>query len=438
MKDIHIGLLGFGTVGAGVAKILLKNRELISNRVGANLNLKRIADIDITTDRGVQLANGVLTTDTEGVIQDPDIDIIVEMIGGTTLAKTFILNAINQGKPIVTANKALMAEHGNEILDAAEKNGVDLAFEASVGGCMPVIKSLRESLVGNKIFGMTGILNGTCNYVLSKITDDKSPFLDALKQAQVNGFAEADPTLDIEGYDTAHKLAIISALAFGSNFNLKDIYVEGISRITLLDIEFAGQFGYRVKLLAICKNSNGEMEVRVHPTMIPFSDPLSNVNGSLNAITISGDMVGDVMLYGHGAGMLPTASAVISDIVDIARNLITGATGRIPIAAFQPAHIKPLPIKPIDEIVTHYYFRFAAADQPGVLSKISGILGDHNISLKSVHQKGRKTKGSVPIVMFTHLAKESEVKAALKEIYELSVVTDNPVLIRIEDENNED
>ena len=438
MKDINIGLLGFGTVGTGVAKILMENRELISKRIGANLNLKRIADIDTTTDRGIRLADDLLTANTDSVILDPNIDIIVEMIGGTTIAKTFILNAIENGKHIVTANKALLAGHGNELVKAALKKGVDLAFEASVGGCMPVIKSLRESLVGNRISGMTGILNGTCNYILSKITDDNSPFDEALKEAQQNGFAEADPTLDIEGYDTAHKLAIISSLAFGSEFNLKDIYVEGISRITQLDIEFAGQFGYRVKLLAICKDSNGAMEVRVHPTMIPFSNPLSNVNGSLNAITITGDMVDDVMLYGHGAGMLPTASAVVGDIADIARNIITGAVGRIPIVSFQPEHVKPMPVKPIDKVVTHYYFRFAASDQPGVLSKISGILGNHNISLKSVHQKGRKTNGSVPIVMFTHLATESEVKAALKEIYELSVVTDQPVLVRIEDENYED
>jgi homoserine dehydrogenase len=303
---------------------------------------------------------------------------------------------------------------------------------------MPIIKALRESLVGNRIQAMTGILNGTCNYILSKISDDKSPFEEALKEAQQRGFAEADPALDIEGHDTAHKLAIIASLAFGSHINLEDIYVEGITPITLLDVELAQQFGYRIKLLAIGKNSNGAVEARVHPTMIPFSNPLSNVNGSLNAITISGDMVGDMMLYGHGAGMLPTASAVVSDIVDISRNLLTGSTGRVPLLGFQPGHVKKIPVLPIDEIVTPYYFRFAAVDRPGILSKISGILGDHNISLKSVHQKGRKSQGPVPIVMFTHLAKESQVQKALTDIYNLAVVTDKPVLVRIEDVDYED
>ncbi len=438
MKSINIGLLGCGTVGTGVARVLLENRDLIARRVGADLSLKKVADIDITTDRGIRFAEGVLTRDAAGVIDDPDIHIIVEMIGGLNIAKDFILKAIDRGKQIVTANKALLATCGNELVRAAQAKGVDLAFEASVGGCMPIIKSLRESLVGNRILAMTGILNGTCNYILSKISDDKTPYETALNDARKNGFAEADPTLDIEGHDTAHKLAIIASLAFGCHINLEDIYVEGITPITLLDIELAQEFGYRIKLLAIGKKTNGAVEARVHPTMIPFSNPLSNVNGSLNAITISGDMVGDMMLYGHGAGMLPTASAVVGDIADISRNLLTGSTGRIPLLAFQPGHMKKLPVLPIDEIITPYYFRFAAADRPGVLSKISGILGDHDISLKSVHQKGRKSEGSVPIVMLTHLARESRVQQALNEIYHLSVVTDKPVLVRIEDVDYED
>ena len=438
MKDINIGILGFGTVGTGVAKILLENGELISRKVGVNLNLKRIADIDTTTDRGLRIEQDLLVSDADAVINDPDIDIVVEMIGGETIAKTFILSAIEQGKHIVTANKALLASQGNELVTAAQARGVDLAFEASVGGCMPIIKSLRESLVGNHIEAMTGILNGTCNFILSKISEDECSFETALKEAQDSGYAEADPTLDIEGYDTAHKLAIISALAFGCRINLKSIYVEGITPISLLDIQLARQFGYRIKLLAIGKNKNGAIEARIHPTMIPFSNPLSNVNGTMNAITLTGDMVDDMMLYGHGAGMLPTASAVVSDIVDISRNMITGSTGRVPALAFQPGHVKDLPVLPIDDIVTPYYFRFAAADRPGVLSNISGILGDYHISLKSVHQKGRKSEGSVPIVMFTHLAKESEVQKALNDIFKLSVVTDKPVLVRIEDENYED
>jgi homoserine dehydrogenase len=436
MKEINIGLLGFGTVGTGVVRTLSENKDLIASRVGANLNIIKIADIDTQTDRGVPVGEGVLVSDAEAVLTDPRIDIIVETIGGETAAKAFILKAIQQGKHIVTANKALIAAHGNSLLKAAMEKGVDLAFEASVGGCMPIIKSIRESLAGNRIQSMIGILNGTCNYILTKISEDQSLFADALKEAQKNGFAEADPTLDIEGLDTAHKLAILTALAFGSEINLKDVYVEGISKISPLDIEFARQFGYQIKLLAIGKNRENAVEARVHPTMIPFSNPLSNINGTLNAITISGDRVGDTMLCGHGAGMMPTASAVISDIVDIARNILFHSTGRVPMLSYQPEHLTPLPVLPIDAIVTHYYFRFAAEDQPGVLSKISGILGEHQISLKSVHQKGRKSKGPVPIVMFTHQARESEVRKALNEIYTLDVVTDQPILIRIEDENN--
>ncbi len=438
MKNINIGLLGFGTVGTGVAKILLESRELITSRVGAALNLRRIADIDTTTDRGIRLEKGMLTPDAQNVINDPDIDIIVEMIGGCTIAKDLILKAMDKGKHIVTANKALLADDGNALLKAARSKGVDLAFEASVGGCMPIIKTLKESLAANNIHAMTGILNGTCNYILSRISDDEMSFEAALAEAQKNGFAEADPTLDIEGHDTAHKLAIINSLAFGNKIDLNAVYVEGITRITPLDIAFARQFGYRIKLLAIGKNRGIAVEARVHPTMIPVTNPLSNISGSLNAITISGDRTGDLMLSGYGAGMLPTASAVVGDIVDLARNLICGCSGRVPLFSFQPEHMKQLTILPIDEIVTHYYFRFAAVDQPGVLSKISGILGNHDISLKSVHQKGRKSEGSVPIVMFTHLARESEVQKALKEIYDLEVVTDHPILIRIEDDNHED
>jgi homoserine dehydrogenase len=438
MKQINIGLLGFGTVGTGVAKILLENRDILCSRIGAVLNLKAIADIDITSRRDIELEKGILIPDAKAVIHDPAIDIIVEMIGGKTVAKQFILEAIENGKHIVTANKALLADGGNEVIAAAQNKGVDLAYEASVGGCMPIIKSLRESLVGNRIESMVGILNGTCNYILSQISNNGSSFREALAEAQESGYAEADPTLDVEGMDTAHKLAIISSLAFGTGINLKDIFVEGISSISPLDIEFAREFGYCIKLLAIGKDMGDALEARVHPTMIPFSNPLSNISGPLNAITISGDCVGDMMLYGYGAGMMPTASAVVGDIADIARNIINGSFGRIPILGFQADQIKEKQVLPIDELVTHYYFRFAAKDQPKVLSKISGILGDHNISIKSVHQKGRETNGSVPIVMLTHLAREIEVYKALNEIQDLDAVTGKTILIRIEDQTDND
>ncbi|MEJ2657654.1 MAG: homoserine dehydrogenase [Desulfobacterales bacterium] len=438
MKAINVGLLGCGTVGTGVAKILIRNKDLIFSRLGAFLNLKYIADIDLETDRGIQFDHGVFIPDAFKVVDDPDVDIIIEMIGGDGVAKDLIFRAIHNGKPIVTANKALLAVHGNAIFKAAMEHSVDLAFEASVGGCMPIIRSLRESLAGNHIKSMAGILNGTCNYILSRSTEDGSSFEDVLREAQKNGFAEADPTLDIDGIDTAHKLAILSSLAYGMKINFNDIYIEGISNITPMDIELAGQFGYRIKLLAITKNAGDAVEARVHPTMIPFSNPLSGVNGVLNAVTISGDAVGDMMLYGYGAGMMPTASAVVGDVIDIARNLLSGSTGRVPLLSYQMAHIRNIPIQTIDNISTHYYFRFSALDRPGVLSKISGILGNYGISIKSVHQKGRKSLGAVPIVMLTHLAREKDVQDALADIYNLDVVGDPPVLIRIEDENGED
>jgi homoserine dehydrogenase len=438
MRKINVGLLGCGTVGTGVAKILIENKDIIRSRVGADLNLKYVADIEMQRDRGIRFDDGVFINDAYKVVDDPDIDIIVEMIGGEGVARDLILRAIDNGKQVATANKALLAVHGNAIFKAAMEQGVDLAFEASVGGCMPIIKSLRESLVGNHIKSIAGILNGTCNYILSRSTDDGSSFEAVLSEAQKKGFAEADPTLDIEGVDTAHKLAILTSLAYGMEINFKDIYIEGIANIAPMDIDFAGQFGYKIKLLAISKDVGNAVDARVHPTMIPFDNPLSSVGGALNAITIAGDAIGDMMLYGYGAGMMPTASAVVGDIVDLTRNLLTGSSGRVPLLSYQMNNIRKIPVIPVDEITTHYYFRFSALDRPGVLSKISGILGDYEISIKSVHQKGRKTKGSVPIVMLTHLAKEADVKKALSEIFNLDVVSDKPVLIRIEDEDQED
>ena len=434
MKEIQVGLLGCGTVGTGVAKLLIENRQLIGARLGTISNLKRVADIDIEADRGIQFNKGVLTTDADSVVNDPDIDIIIEMIGGEGIAKELILKAIENGKQVITANKALLASQGNELFKAAAEKGVDLAFEAAVGGCMPIIKAMRESLVANRIQSMIGILNGTCNYILTKITEERSAFGDALTESQARGYAEADPTLDVEGIDTAHKIAILTALAYGMEIKFPEVYIEGITKITPLDVEFAEHFGYRIKLLAISKNHGDKIEARVHPTMIPFDNLLSNVSGTVNAVMVSGDAVGDIMLYGRGAGMMPTASAVISDVVDIARNLMAETTRRIPALSFQRNHIQNIKIMSMDEIVTHYYFRFAALDRPGVLSKISGVLGNHDISIQSVQQKGRKTDGSVPVVMVSHLAKEVDVQKALAEINDLDVVSDKPVLIRIEDE----
>ena len=437
-KSIRVGVLGFGTVGAGVAKILLQEADLIRARLGRDLVLAKVADIDVETDRGVDPGPGVLVKDAFQVASDPEIDIVVETIGGQTIAKDLIMEAIEKGKHVVTANKALLAAQGNIIFDAAAAKGVDVAYEASVGGCMPVIKTIRESLVGNKIHSMTGILNGTCNYIFTRISEEGIPFESALAEAQAKGYAEAVPTLDIEGLDTAHKLAILTALAYGVKVNLTDIYVEGISRITPLDLEYARTFGYTIKLLAIGKYRGGRVEARVHPTMIPFDNPLSNVQGTLNAVTLSTSAAGDIMLYGHGAGQMPTASAVVSDLGDLARNIGCGCPFRIPPLSFQPDRMKAANIRPMDEIETHYYCRILAADRPGVLSRISGILGESGISIKSVHQKGRRSEGPVPIIMLTHQAREADMKRALKTIADLDMVAEKPMLIRIEDENGGD
>lgn len=435
MKRICVGLLGCGTVGTGVARILLENASLLKARVGTEIHLKRVADIDFNRDRGIRFKKGVFIEDAFQVVDDPEIAIVIEMIGGQGVAKDLMLRAIQNGKHVVTANKALLAAQGNALFAAAFKNGVDLAFEASVGGCMPVIKTLRESLVGNRIQSMIGILNGTCNYILTRITREGIPFQEALAQAQAQGYAEADPTLDVEGHDTAHKLAILSALAYGMKINLKDIYVEGISGITPLDIALARQFGYTVKLLAIGKNFGDRVEARIHPTMIPETNLLSSVSGAVNALMLTGDRVGDLMLYGYGAGMMPTASAVVADVADLARNLLSGSRPlRVPGLSYQKNRIKTLPVVPIGDIHTYYYFRFSALDKPGVLSGIAGVLGKHGISIQSVHQKGRKTNGSVPVVMLTHLAREKNVAAALSEIGAMEVVDATPVLIRIEEE----
>lgn len=437
MKKIKIGILGLGTVGTGIARLLTENSHLISSRLGGELVLKKAADLDIERDRGVEFASGVLTKDPYEVTDDPDIEIILEMIGGLDTARELITRSINAGKHVVTANKALLATSGNEIVGLASQKGVSLAFEASVGGCMPIIKTIRESLAANKIHSVTGILNGTCNYILTKIAADGISFNEALEQAKAEGYAEADPSLDVDGYDTAHKLAILSAIAFGMEINYNDVYMEGISAITPMDIEFAAQCGYRIKLLAITKHDGRAVEARVHPTMIPCYDLLSNVGGSMNAVTVTGDAVGDMILYGHGAGMMPTASAVISDVVDIARSILAGGAMRMPILSYQAGHIRKTPVKPMDEIYTYYYFRFSALDKPGVLAKIAGILGEHDISIKYVHQTEHRVNGVVPVYMLTHQAREAQVKKALNEISELDAIPEKPVLIRIESPEEE-
>jgi homoserine dehydrogenase len=435
MKEIKVGLIGFGTVGTGVVTILQKNSKLIERRMGARLSLKRIADIDLETDRGVKLKPGVLTRRAEDVIRDPEIDIIMELIGGAEPAKTFILQAIRNKKHIVTANKALLALHGDEIFREAHRYGVDVNFEASVGGGIPLIRSIKEGLVANRIRSIFGILNGTSNYILSKMTDEGRNFKEVLREAQEKGYAESDPTYDVEGIDAAHKLAILVRLAFGTPLRFKEIFIGGISEITPLDIQFSREFGYRIKLLAIAKMEKGKIEAHVHPTMIPEGHLLSTVDGVFNAIYIKGDAVGPALFYGQGAGQMPTGSAVVSDLVELGRNVLTQASGqRVPLLSFQEWAIEEIPLKKMDDVVMPFYMRFSALDRPRVLSKISGILGKNDISISAVIQKGRQVNGAVPVVMMTHEAKEKNVHRALREINRLGVILGKTVYIRVENE----
>ncbi|MBI3354304.1 MAG: homoserine dehydrogenase [Nitrospirae bacterium] len=435
MKDrINVGIIGFGTVGSGAARILINNADIIKRRLGIPVVLKKMADLDIKKDRGIKLDKDVLTTDAAKILDDPDIDIVIELIGGYEPAKSFILKAIERGKCVVTSNKALLAVHGEEIFHIAASKGVDIGFEGSVGGGIPIIRILKEGLAANNILSIYGIINGTSNYILTKMTNEGRAFGDVLSEAQRLGYAEADLTFDIEGIDSAHKLTILTTLAFGTPVKFDNIYTEGITRITPLDIEYAKEFGYKIKLLAISKMDNGQIEARVHPTMVPNEYLISTVEGVFNAIYVAGDAVGDTMYYGRGAGDMPTGSAITSDIIEIARNIITNSVGRVPPPAFQLKERKELKIKKMDDIVCPFYLRFMAMDRPSVLSKISGILGEHNISIASMIQKGRKEDGAVSVVMMTHEAKEKDVQGALAKIDKLPVIADKTMFIRVEGE----
>ncbi len=434
MKTINVGLIGFGTVGSGLAEVLLSQRERLVQRSGLEIRLARVADINIS-ELPPQFAGTGLTRDASEMINDPDIDIIVELIGGIQPAKTFVLDAIAAGKHVVTANKALLSQEGREIFAAAAARGVEVGFEASVGGGIPVIKSLKEGLVANKILSIMGIMNGTANYILTRMTDEGIPFDQVLKDAQELGFAEADPTYDVEGIDTAHKLAILMTMAYGMTITHDEIATEGISSIEPVDIDFAREFGCRIKLLAISRNHGDHVEARVHPTMVPESHLLASINGAYNAIHFTGDMVGNVLLYGPGAGKLPTGSAVAADVMDIARDISTGSVGRVPSLSYLPGEIRDIRITPMEELACPWYFRITARDEPGVLAAIAGVLSRQNISIESVIQKGRKQSGPVSIVISTHTALESSVLQALDEIDRLEVISAPTVKIRMLDES---
>ncbi|KAF0218930.1 MAG: homoserine [Geobacteraceae bacterium] len=433
MKEIKIGLIGFGTIGAGVVKLLAKNSLLIEEKLGARIVLAKIADLDITTDRGVTVPQGVLTTNVEEVVSDPEISVVIELIGGYEPARSFVLKAVENGKHIVTANKALLAVHGAEIYAAAAKKGVEVLYEAAVGGGIPVLSAIKGNMAANNFVTVLGILNGTCNFILTKMTREGADFAEVLTKAQELGYAEADPTFDIEGIDTAHKLCILLSLCFGTRVDIKDIYTEGIRSISAIDINFARDFGYKIKLLAIGKRDGERIEARVHPTMIPVNYPLADVGGAFNAIRLTGDFVGPVMLYGRGAGMDPTASAVVGDVMDIARNLMVGVGRRTAPLGYLDERVKILSIKPVGEIVSKYYLRFSAVDKPGVLAGIAGVLGKYDISIESMVQSARQAGETVPIVIMTHEAREMDVRKALDEIDSFDIIMEKSHLIRIED-----
>ncbi|MCX7817263.1 MAG: homoserine dehydrogenase [Syntrophales bacterium] len=434
MKSINVGLIGFGTVGTGVVRLLMENSELIRKRLGCTLRLKKIADIDVTSPRPVQVHPELLTTDAWDIIRDPQIDIVIELIGGFEPAKTFIIEALSRGKHVVTANKALLATYGDEIFGKARSENLAIGFEASVGGTIPIIKTLKESLVANEILSFMAIMNGTCNYILTKMGDEGKPFDLVLKEAQELGFAEADASMDIEAIDTAHKMVIALTLAYGKRVKLESIYREGITNISPQDIEFAKEFGYKIKLLGLAFKRGNRVEARIHPTLIPLDHMLANVGSNYNAFHIVGSASGPVFLYGQGAGSMPTASAVVSDVIDISREILKEYPGKSFHKIPEVEEMEEIDLVPFEDIETNYYFRFMAADRPGVLSKISGILGENNISIAAVIQKGRKKDGAVPVVMTTHKAREKSVQDALKRIDQLDVVMDKTIIYRIEDE----
>ncbi len=432
MKEIGVAVLGYGTVGAGVVETLQKNGGVLAERLGLRLVLRGVADLDVKTDRGVQLDPALLTTDGAALVARPDVDVVVELIGGTGAAKAFTLQALRLGKPVVTANKKLLAEHGEEIHRVAEENKTEILFEASVGGGIPIIKALREGLCANRIENIYGIVNGTCNYILTRMEEEQLPFDEVLKAAQAAGYAEAEPSLDIDGHDTAHKAAVLASLAYGCNVPLGKVRVAGIRGLAAADIAYAAEMGYRIKLLAIIKGGGDGVEVSVQPTLVAHSHQLAAVSGVFNAVLVKGDVVGTTLYYGRGAGRAATASAVVADLADAALNLRAGGRRR----DLSAVHAKtPVAFRDPGEIVARHYLRFSMKDQPGTLARVATVLGQHRIGIDSVMQK-EAAKGAeyVPVIIVTGPAKEREMAAALAEIAALGGATDRPaVTYRIED-----
>ncbi len=434
MKPIRVGLLGLGTVGGGTVEVLRRNREEIARRAGREIVVAMATARDVTKPRSMDLAGIELVADPETIVASPGIDIVVELIGGETRAKELVLAAIANGKHVVTANKALLAKHGNEIFAAAHAKGVMVAFEAAVAGGIPIIKAIREGLTANRIEYLMGIINGTCNYILSEMRDKGLPFDVVLAEAQRLGYAEADPSFDIDGIDAAHKLTILSAIAFGIPMQFDKAYTEGIGKLTAADIKYAEGLGYRIKLLGIARRAAAGIELRVHPTLVPARRILANVEGVMNAVLVKGDAVGHTLFYGRGAGAEATASAVVADLVDVTRMATADPEHRVPHLAFQPDRLSDTPILPMDEVETAYYLRLRALDRPGVLADVTRICAERAISIDAIFQKeAGEGEEQVDVVILTHVAKERDVNAAIRAIESLPTIPAPVVRIRLEE-----
>jgi homoserine dehydrogenase len=433
MKPVKIGILGLGTVGCGTVTVLARNREEIARRAGREIKIIQASARDLKRKRPCATDGIALVQDPRTIVRNPEVEVVVELIGGVDPARALVLEAIEHGKHVVTANKALIAVHGNEIFAAAQKRGVMVAFEAAVAGGIPIIKTIREGLAGNRIEWLAGLINGTSNFILSEMRDKGADFADVLKEAQRRGYAEADPTFDVEGVDAAHKLTILAAIAFGVPLQFDKAYVEGIAKLTRLDVRYAEELGYRLKLLGIARRTDGAVELRVHPTLIPERRLIANVEGAMNAVLVKGDAVGPTMFYGAGAGAEPTASAVVADLVDVVRMLTTDPNNRVPHLAFQPDAIADLPILPMEQVETSYYLRLHALDKPGVLADVTRILADQKISIEAILQKephaGEET---VPVIILTQRVKEQNMNEAIRRIEALDSIEGQVARIRLE------
>ncbi len=437
LEPVKVGLLGLGTVGGGTVNVLQRNAEEISRRAGRGIVVSHASARDVNKPRICKTDGIQLTENPTDVVTDPDVSIVVELIGGDTLARELVLTAIANGKHIVTANKALIAKHGNEIFSAAQKQGVMVAFEAAVAGGIPIIKAIREGLAGNQIEWLAGIINGTGNFILTEMRDKQRDFDSVLAEAQRLGYAEADPTFDVEGIDAAHKLTILASIAFGIPLQFEKVYTEGISKITGEDVDYANELGFTIKHLGVSRRTESGVELRVHPTLIPKRRLIANVDGVMNAVLVKGDAVGPTLYYGAGAGAEPTASAVVGDIVDVVRVLTSDPENRVPHLAFQPESLSDLPILPIEEVETAYYLRIAASDQTGVMANITTILADNGISIDSMLQKEHKCSinpadDKATIIIVTHTTIEKNMNEALSKINALEAVSDDVVRIRLE------